>query len=192
MTKALYTDKNRVIAILAESFADNKSVNYILKQDRFKEKRILQLMDYSFEVCYHSGEIFISDDGKACALIVFPDKKKTTFRSVFADIKLMFTAMGFGNVGKAMKREAAIKNSHPKEPICYLWFIGVNKSEQGRGIGSVLMNEIIAHSNFLGRSIYLETSTLKNVPWYKKFGFTVYNELDFSYRLYCLKREEVK
>jgi ribosomal protein S18 acetylase RimI-like enzyme len=189
MTKALYTDKQTVINILTESFADNKSVNYVLKQDKDLEKRLQQLMDYSFEACYHFGEIFFSDDKKACALIIFPDRKKTTTRSIVADVQLMLKAMGLNNVRKAMKREAAIKNIHPKELIYYLWFIGVNKNEQGKGIGSGLMKELINRSNILNRPIYLETSTLKNLPWYEKFGFTIYNELDFGYRLYCLKRE---
>jgi ribosomal protein S18 acetylase RimI-like enzyme len=189
MTKALYTDKNLVVDILTQSFADNKSVNYIIKQDSKKAVRLKQLMAYSFDSCYQFGEILLSNDRKACALVIFPDKKRTTLKSILADVKLIFTSMGLGNVKKAMQREAAIKRSHPKKMIYYLWFIGVAQTEQGKGIGSELMNEIIAHSNKLNRTICLETSTLKNIPWYKKFGFSIYKELDFRYTLYCLQRE---
>ena len=36
MIRADYNDKERVVNILANSFADNKSVNYIIKQDKKK------------------------------------------------------------------------------------------------------------------------------------------------------------
>jgi hypothetical protein len=189
MTKATYNDKKQVVNILANSFADNKSVNYIIKQDNKKALRLKHLMAYSFDTCYQFGEILLSNDKKACALIIFPDKKRITLKSLIADIKLMFGAMGLGNVGKAMQREAAIRSIHPKELIYYLWFIGVETNEQGKGIGSALMKEIIVHCNKLERTICLETSTLKNIPWYQKFGFSIYKELDFGYTLYCMKRE---
>lgn len=189
MTKVLYTDKKLVVDILTQSFADNKSVNYIVKQDSKKAIRLRRLMDYSFDACYNFGEILLSNDRKACALVIYPDKKRTTLKSIVADIKLIFTCTGLGNVKKAMQRESAIKNIHPKKMIYYLWFIGVIKTEQGKGIGSKMMQEIISHSNTANRTICLETSTLKNIPWYKKFGFTIYKELDFGYTLYCLQKE---
>jgi ribosomal protein S18 acetylase RimI-like enzyme len=189
MTKALYTDKNLIINILTQSFADNKSVNYIIKQDSKKALRLKHLMGYSFDTCYQFGEILLSNDKKACALIVFPDKKRITVQSTIADVKLIFSCMGLSNVKKAMQREAAIKKNHPQKKIYYLWFIGVDKTEQGKGIGSELMKEIITHSNKMNRPVYLETSTLKNIPWYQKFGFSIYKELDFGYTLYCMKRE---
>ena len=134
-------------------------------------------------------EKFYYNDKKACALVIYPDMRRTTLKSIAADIKLIFTSMGLGNIKKAMQREAAIKNIHPKRMIYYLWFIGVEQTEQGKGIGSELMKEIITQSSKLNRAICLETSTLKNIPWYKKFGFTIYKELDFGYTLYCLQKE---
>jgi ribosomal protein S18 acetylase RimI-like enzyme len=88
-----------------------------------------------------------------------------------------------------MKREAAIKKEHPSAILSYLWFIGVKPQEQGKGAGSHLLSEIIYKSKAEGRIICLETSTERNLPWYKKFGFEIYKELDFGYKLYCMKLE---
>ncbi|WP_244214270.1 GNAT family N-acetyltransferase [Pedobacter jejuensis] len=71
----------------------------------------------------------------------------------------------------------------------YLWFIGVDPVNQNTGIGSELLKEIIEDSRRKAKPIYLETSTLKNLPWYKTFGFKIYNELELSYQLYFLKLE---
>jgi ribosomal protein S18 acetylase RimI-like enzyme len=188
MTSATYKDKEIVVDILSKSFDDNKSVNYIVPQDKRRGQRIKRLMEYSFDICYHFGKVMLSDDRKACALIVIPEKKKTTVQSIFLDLKLMFTCMGLSNVSKAMSREAKIRKAQPKEPMYYLWFIGVHPSEQGTGIGSGLLNEIVRESESEARTICLETSTLKNLPWYERFGFRIYNELDLGYKLFFLKR----
>lgn len=192
MRKAEFCDKNLVIDILTDSFETNQSVNYIVKQDNKRIKRIRSLMDYSFEICYSYGEVFLSDNKNACALVLFPDKKKTTFKSILLDIKLILSCVGLNNIMKAMNRESKIKALQHKQLMYYLWFIGVDTKHQNSGIGTDLMNEVIKNSNLRERPIYLETSTLKNLPWYRKFGFDIYNELDLSYKLFFLKRETSK
>lgn len=188
MKKAEYNDKSLVVDILTKSFDTNQSVNYIVKQDKDRRKRVSALMDYSFEVCYLFGDVFLSDDKKACALVTYPDKKKTTLKSILLDVKLILSCVGLKNIKKTLARESAINKIQPKEPKYYLWFIGVDPEYQNEGMGSVLLNEIIEDSEYKKRQIYLETSTLKNLPWYKKFGFDIYHELDLSYKLFFLKR----
>lgn len=89
MIEATHSDRNTVVEILANSFDDNKSVNYIIKQDRHRELRIKQLMGYSFDVCNRFGRVLLSENKKACALIVFPDEKRTTLKSMLWDTKLI-------------------------------------------------------------------------------------------------------
>ncbi|ASZ09591.1 GNAT family N-acetyltransferase [Chitinophaga pendula] len=189
MKRAEYNDKNLVVDILTKSFDANQSVNYIIKQDQKRVARIRSLMDYSFEMCSAFGDVFLSDDNKACALIVYPDKKKSTPKSTLLDLKLILQAVGIGNISKTLKREKMINSIQPKIPMSYLWFIGVDPTAQGRRIGSALLQEIIDYSNSNNRPIYLETSTVKNLPWYEKFGFEVYNEQDLTYHLYFFKRD---
>lgn len=189
MIKAKYSDKNLIVDILTKSFNTNQSVNYIVRQDAKRVQRVRALMDYSFEVCYLFGDVFLSDDKKACALITYPDKKRTNLKSILLDVKLIFFAVGLKNIKKTLARETLINKVQPKELKYYLWFIGVDPEYQNEGIGSVLLDEIIEDSEHKKRPIYLETSTLKNLPWYKKFGFQIYHELDLSYKLFFLKRQ---
>lgn len=188
MKIADYTDKNRIIEILAKSFDTNQSVNYIVQQDEKRSGRIRALMDYSFEVCYAFGKVFLSEDRSACALILFPDQKRTTPKSIWLDIKLILSCVGLGNINKALARESKIKKLQPDKSMYYLWFIGVDPAHQHSGVGTRLLDEVIEDSKHEKKPIYLETSTLANLPWYKKFGFTQYDELDLGYKLFFLKR----
>lgn len=190
MIKADKNQKSHVIEILASSFEENQSVNYIVKQDSKRKERIRALMDYSFEICYMFGAVYLSDNRKGCALVLYPDQKKFSIKSTFFDIQLLLNSIGISRAGKAMSRESAIKSNYPDQPIYYLWFLGVLNADQNKGIGSQLLREIIQDSQAQHKPIYLETSTLKNIPWYQKFGFSIYKELDFGYKLFMLRRGE--
>ena len=86
MRKAIASDKSAVIEILSKSFSDNKSVNYVVKPDRKREVRMRGLMEYSFDMCHAFGQVWMSDDNQACALILFPEKKQTSLRTIWWDI----------------------------------------------------------------------------------------------------------
>jgi ribosomal protein S18 acetylase RimI-like enzyme len=188
MRKADISDKPIVLDILTRSFDGNKSVNYVVKQDRNRVDRIRKLMDYSFNVCNEIGEVWLSDDLEACALILFPDKKRLSFRAMLREIKLALSVIGISRVNAVLKREAMIKANHPQEPFVYLWFIGVAPQHQGKGLGCALMQEVIQLSEERKRSIYLETSVEGNLSFYKKLGFEIFRTLKLDYTLYQLRR----
>jgi len=188
MIKAETKDRSLVVNILTQSFDGNKSVNYIIKQDNTRVRRLARLMEYSFDCCQLFGEVWLSADRTACALTVLPETKRTTPRSIALDASLALSCIGLANLKKALTRETAIKKVHPSEIFYYLWFIGVLPSEQNKGAGTSLLRSLIQRGESLHRPIYLETSMTKNLPWYKKFGFDVYRELDFGYKLFCLRR----
>lgn len=70
MRRAEDIHKVLIVNMLHYSFGDNKRVNYIVKQDSKRGKRLRKLMEYSYEVCFLFGDVFISDDRKASALVV--------------------------------------------------------------------------------------------------------------------------
>jgi ribosomal protein S18 acetylase RimI-like enzyme len=189
MKKAIYSDKKCVVDILVNSFYDNNSVNYIIKQDKKRGVRIKNLMDYSFDLCFYFGEVYLSDDRRACALILFPDKKKNKLKSILLDLKFIISCLDISHLKKAVVRESKIKKLQPTGLKYYLWFIGTEPQYQGKGIGSQLLKDIIEAGANGERPIYLETSRIDNVQWYQKFGFKLYNELDLGYQLYFMKTE---
>lgn len=189
MVKATNQDKGLVIDILTESFEYNESVKYIIKQDHRKLERIHALMDYSYEICSMFGNVWLSNDRSACALVLYPHLKETTFRSVCLDLKMILNAIGLAGIIKAMNRENLIKAKQPKAEMAYLWFIGVNPIYQHSGIGSSLLKEVIAEAENKCLPVFLETSTLQNLPWYRRFNFQVYDELTLTYTLYFLKHD---
>lgn len=187
MIIAAHKDKAVVVDILTQAFDDNKSFNTVLKQDHKKKIRLQKIFEYQFDICSKYGRVFLSDDKKACALILFPDIRKSTLAEILLEIKLLFT-LGIKTVKKGFAREAKIKKAHSTTNIYYLLFIGVYPDLQGKGLGSHLLREIINDSQQVNRPIYLETYLDKNIALYKKFGFSIYDELDFGFPVFCMKR----
>lgn len=100
-------------------------------------------MQYSFEICLLFGEVFLCDDRKGCVLLLYPKLKRTTFRSIWLDLKLIFKGIGFRNMFKAIKRESRINAVRPDQRMIYLWFIGVMPEYQHFGLEKRLMKLVI-------------------------------------------------
>lgn len=181
--------KSDVINILAQAFEDNQSVNYIVHQDGKRGERIRRLMEYAYAVCERYGKVLTTEDGYGCALILFPDQKKFSLRALVLDLKLILGVTGIQNLFKVLSREKRINQQYPEKSIYYLWFIAVDPKHQGKGLGTALLEALMEDAKEMQRPFYLETSTLKNIPWYRKSGFQIYHELDFGYPLYFLKHQ---
>jgi GNAT superfamily N-acetyltransferase len=192
MRKAEKQDKSLILELLCASFESNQSVNFIVAQDKNRCSRIRNLMAYSLAMCSLFGEVWLSDDDNACALIIYPHFKKMTFKTVLLDLKLIFQAVGIRNVSKVLDREQMIRQRHPKLPMAYLWFLGVKPSMQNQGIGSKLLEKLIDYAETLSLPVYLETSAISNLQWYQKLGFEIYTTLQLSYTLYFLKHNRRK
>ena len=93
--------KSKVLDILYDSFYDNSSVNFVVKQDSKKEKRIKTLLEYSYYKGERFGKIFLSEDETTAAIIIDPKKDKFSFW----ELKLIFNVIGLRGLAKVLKRE---------------------------------------------------------------------------------------
>lgn len=188
MKRATKNHKSIAVRILSQAFEDNQSVNYVVRQGPNRDRRIEQLIAYSFDVCLEFGDVWITDDDKGCALIFYPEKKTASLKTISWDINLAINVIGFRKLSSVMRREAKVRSFHSVEPFSYLWFIGVSPEAQRRGVGGAILSHVIQEAEKQNRPIYLETSVDSNLPWYKKYGFEVFHTLELTYRLYLLRK----
>lgn len=189
MRAATKEDKQLVVHILTTAFDENTSVNYIVRNDSARVKRIRALMEYSFNECLDFGTVVVSDDECACALLLYPELKQLSMASLQRSLRLIFQSTGLLNIRKVLSRESKIKALQPELPFHYLWFIGVLPGFQGRGIGMKLLNDIVNAEHAQTSMLCLETSSERNLRFYAAAGFKLYNELDLGYDLFFLKKE---
>ncbi|MEB2780800.1 GNAT family N-acetyltransferase [Algoriphagus sp. C2-6-M1] len=184
MRKFIEQDRKNIINILVKSFKGNKSVDFVVGTSA---KRREVLMEYSLENCLENGEVYISDSGKACVLIKYSEQKRKPLSLWIWDLKLAIRGIGIPRISKVLKRESSIEEVQPKEQFLYLWFIGVQPEDQGKGEGSKLFKSVLQLAKEKNLPVCLETSTERNFRWYENFGFSVYassNQFGFSFYFY--------
>lgn len=171
--------RQKVIDILFHSFYDNGSVNFVIKQDDKKERRIRDLLEYSYEKGERFGKVYLSENEEAAAIVIDPAREKFTR----GDIRLITRVIGMAGLPKVLKREKNLKQLKPKGKVLYFWYVGVKPEAQGKGQGTQLIEQIIA--DYPEYHIHLQTSNPRNFPLYEKMGFRF--DGDYEQRGYAVK-----
>jgi GNAT superfamily N-acetyltransferase len=192
MITASKIHKERVIELLAECIDTNKSVNWIVKQDADRKQRIRHLIDYSFDACIDLEQIYLTDDQNGVIISSMSDDKLPFLEEAYLTARFVIKVTGVEGIAKALRREDYINSFHPQDhEFIYIWFMAVDKTQQGKGIGSKMLKEIIDKSDKENMPIYLETSEDRTLNFYLKHGFENYHTSEeemFGFNLYFLRK----
>ena len=72
---------------------------------------------------------------------------------------------------------SVMAEGHPHEPHWYLNVVSTLPSRQGTGLGSTILQPVLAEADAEGRPCYLESSNPRNVSLYLRHGFVETGEL---------------
>jgi ribosomal protein S18 acetylase RimI-like enzyme len=81
------------------------------------------------------------------------------------------------NLGTTLRLLNLIETKHPHEPHWYLASLGTAVEQQGKGVGGALMRPVLEHCDAEGTPCYLESSKERNLPFYRRHGFEVVEEV---------------
>jgi hypothetical protein len=200
MISATLNDKSLIVDILTQAYDTNDTINETVNEPASKRIRntpeqetrrrckINKLMAYGFDLCYQFGGAFLSDDKKSAVLVLFPDKKKMNFKVIWNEVKLV-PIIGLLNIPRVLRREIEYNKILPDSPIIKGMFFGTYPQHANKGIGTVLLNELIAWSEEIGRPMYFEARIKHNELFYAKHGFETFHTLILGNRVWpCMKR----
>ncbi|MCA6381688.1 MAG: GNAT family N-acetyltransferase [Cytophagales bacterium] len=170
-------DKTRVIEVLCESFQNDPQINYILGSDGSHDKKMKRLMAYSFEFGLANGKVEISEDKNAVAIWKASNSKKMTV-NLFYEGMLFFFAFGWSGIKRITAMEKKIAAFYPDKTIFnYLWILGTNPNEQGKGYGTAILSKAINKFEQDKVPLFLETSTDSNLHYYQRKRFELYHSM---------------
>lgn len=170
-------DKTRIIEILCQSFQSDPQINYILGSNGNKNKKLMRLMAYSFEFGLANGKVEISEDKNSVAIWKASNSKKMTI-NLFYESMLFFFTFGWSGITRISAMEKKIAAFYPYKTIFnYLWILGTNPSEQGKGYGTAIISKAINRFEQDKVPLYLETSTDSNLKYYQRKGFELYHSM---------------
>lgn len=73
-----------------------------------------------------------------------------------------------------------LEECRPPEPHFYLHLIGARDRARGQGLGSVLLERVLALCDAEGRPAYLEASTTRSAALYARHGFVETAAIEFA------------
>jgi GNAT superfamily N-acetyltransferase len=84
-----------------------------------------------------------------------------------------------GSLHRALRTQLQIERLHAAQsvPHWYLAYLGTRRDRQGQGLGSQMLQEVLAGADANGQPAYLESSNELNLPLYERHGFRIVGEL---------------
>jgi GNAT superfamily N-acetyltransferase len=171
VSSASFADRPQLVDIITRAFATDPPSRWMYPDDDQYWRFFPQFVEVfgGRAVEYHSAHVV---DG-AVALWLPP--------GVHVDeeplVALIQESVDPRNRATAFSLFERMASHHPAEPHWYLPLIGVTPSHQGKGYGSLLLEHAIDRCDREGLPAYLEATSPRSVPLYKRHGFEVVAEL---------------
>ena len=166
--------------VMGWAFRDDQLLKYLVPDDAKRARLAPSFVGKVVRYCSRYGVVQTTPavEGMACWLP--PDHSSPSFTGMLRT-GLLTEPLKFGWAGfrwfmdMVSDTEKVHKRAVPRRHW-YLWGLGVEPSEQGKGIGGALMRPILARAEAEGLSCYLETQNGSNVPFYRRHGFEVVSD----------------
>ena len=147
----------------------------ISNDENIVRESLTKYMDYSINECEKYGILYLPKEHEFGASIWFKpldnernsekSQKRKSFLSKYMGEEFLKT---YKAVDKFMSEKL---DGHIPEDYWYLSIIGLKSEYQNKGLGEELMSTVLKEADKANASVYLETFTPRNIPFYERFGF---------------------
>lgn len=166
-------DKARLLQTIVLGFSSDPMARWATPDAAVYLSRRDEFFDAFGGAAFDHGTAFVADDGAAVATWLPPGVESDGER---------LSAIMAEQTPESRREEmdrlfGQMADAHPDEPLWYLPLIAADPAYQGRGLGTALMEAAMARIDADGRPAYLESSNLRNVPFYERFGFKSMGEI---------------
>ena len=163
-------DQRAISMVLATAFAADPVVRWLLPKAG-RDAQMFRALTAHLHAAPGCADIALDNGAPVGAALWDPPGHRVSLRRGLAGLSRLFFAMGSG-FRRGVALERAFTRARPAGQFWYLAQIGA--STPGRGVGSALLERRL--SSIEGPA-YLESSNLRNVPLYQRFGFDVIEEI---------------
>jgi len=136
---------------------------------------MIHYLDYSLVEAETHGVLSLADAGKLGAA-AWSKPVDAELGASIAEQKKAFIADVMGEACLDTYTDITTSMHNATQPFIseeswYLSIIGVSPQAQGRGVGRMMMEEVLLCSDAAGVPTYLETFTLRNKRFYERLGY---------------------
>lgn len=171
-------ERSDVIATLCAAFVSDRIYRWMVPDDDQRRRSAALFYARFVGACWPHGGVYAAGGGMGAALWLPPGKQPAGEDDGEQFVRdLLATCPDRESAQRQAQVFEMLDNNHPTDPHWYLAFMGVHPSAQGRGIGSALLEAVLAQADRDGMPAYLEASCPANQRLYERHGFETTTEL---------------
>ena len=177
---ATAADRANLTGTLASAFSDDPLFRWMAGAEPGRDiEPKLRIVFDSFvkpDLARPEHLVFTDEDGIGVAIWKAPNQWKLPTGDMLRAVPAMLRAFGT-KAPRMIGAFNAIEKVHPKEEHYYLEALGTRKDMQSKGVGSAVLSDMLDRCDREGMPAYLESSNVKNVPFYARHGFAATGEI---------------
>jgi len=178
--KVSASDIEPVSAILGRAFFDDPVMTWLVPEPDQRRARLAPFFARLIEDVHLAHDlVFTTNDFAACAAWDPPGRWSVGLLAQARLAPSMVSLFG-GGVVRLVSLLSAIEKRHLRESHYYLAQIGTDPAHQGRGVGSSILAPMLARCDAEQKPAYLESSNLRNVPFYLRHGFEMTGTIELK------------
>ena len=177
---ALRVDLANLEVTLGDAFTDDPMMRWLYPDPETRTRHATEFMRVALEIGFPHGHVYATGADAGAAIWAPPDVDLFDDAAIGRLFELFGEQVG-PRVDEVATGLTSVSEQHPHdEPHFYLFVLGTQRVDQGKGVGSALMRDMLDRCDQQGLGAYLESSNIRNVPFYERHGFRVMSEVKVS------------
>lgn len=164
-------------ALLARVFQNDPMMRYFVTDHAGMPDKPLRFYRATIRMGLLYGEVHTTDSMEGVAVWINPSNSDLTIGQIIRSGFLTATlSLGLTTLGRFMRTATFIEKLKKRtisKPHWVLVMLGIEPSQQGKGLGSNLIGPILARADAEGMPCYLESMNERNLSFYERHGFKV-------------------
>ena len=174
---ALAADLDSLERTLVAAFHDDPWMSWMFPDDDARPAQSAAFFKVSLLAGLRRGHTYATDRDEAVAVWSPPDVEMFDEAEVTALGQVLADELG-ERAGQVFEGLVQLTEHHPHEPHFYLLALGTAPPAQGKGLGAALIDDMLRRCDEQSLTAYLESSNIRNVPFYERHGFEVTAEVE--------------
>lgn len=188
---------NKAAEVLAASFFDYPMFTFYFPDPQRRTRNLPWYFKNILNTALRYGAVYTNPEISGVIFTLPPGHTKISiWEYIQCGFLLSAFKLGFRNYKHSMECEDFVGATQialmKKRPHYYLWGLAVDPRQKTQGIGTALLQPLLAQADAEKMPIYLETHDEKNVPYYQKHGFYLIHTTcipKYQLPIWCMLRE---
>ena len=162
---------------MALAFRQEPNFTYMLTGHDARERPLTWFFgSFVAGIGLRCGEVFTASGGAGGAVWIRPGASVSLWGALRSGLLALPLHFGLGGARRSMALDMHVERVRKSVAPPFHWYLaalGVHPEEQGQGLGSALLQPVLARADDHGLPCYLETFRERTAGFYGRFGFGV-------------------